>query len=82
MNISILTGRLTKDPIITRSDKGKTLARFTLAVDREYKKDEADFIQCKAFDKTAELIEPLEAEIAVLDGKILGLESILRKLKH
>lgn len=56
MNVTVLTGRLTKDPVITRSDSGKTLARFTLAVDREYKKDQADFITCKAFDKTAELI--------------------------
>lgn len=35
-----------------------------------------------ARQKTTELIEPLEAEITVLDGKILGLEFILRKLKR
>ena len=35
-----------------------------------------------ARQKAVEQIEPLKAEIAVLDGQIQSLESILRKLKH
>ena len=36
------------------------MARFTIAVDRRFKKDDqpsADFITCKAFGKTAEFVE-------------------------
>lgn len=52
MNQVILMGRLTKDP-----DDRTSVVRYTLAVDRRYKKDgeaAADFIQCKAFGKTGE----------------------------
>lgn len=55
MNKAILIGRLTKDPV-----GGEKYKRFTLAVDRLYKKDgktEADFISCVTFGKTAEFAE-------------------------
>lgn len=38
---------------------GKAVGRFTLAIDREFKKEgqaDADFINCVAFDKKAEVI--------------------------
>lgn len=60
MNSVNLVGRLTKDPNITYSTSGSSIAAFTLAVDRKFKsKDEqtADFINCKAFGKTAEFVE-------------------------
>ena len=60
MNSVQLTGRLTRDPEVRYTDNGHTIARFTLAVDRQYKSDNgptADFINCKAFGKTAEFIE-------------------------
>ena len=53
------TGRLTKDPVINTSGE-TTVARFTLACDRRYKKqgqDSADFISCVAFGKAAEWME-------------------------
>ena len=56
MNIIILTGRLTRDPELKTGQSGKAYARFTLAVERPMQKDEADFINCVAFGKTAELI--------------------------
>lgn len=59
MNTAIILGRLTRDPDIKVSQSGMTIARFTLAVNRGYKKDqkqEADFISCVAFGKTAEAI--------------------------
>ena len=62
MNIVILTGRITKDAEIryTQSNEPMAIARFTLAVDRRYKKDgeqSADFISCVAFGKRAEFME-------------------------
>lgn len=62
MNKVILLGRLTKDVEIRygQGESSNALARFTLAVDRKYKRDadtqSADFISCVAFAKTAEFL--------------------------
>lgn len=56
MNKTILIGRLTRDPDVRYSQNGMAVARYTIAVDR-YKSDEADFIPCIAFGKTAETAE-------------------------
>ena len=55
MNRVILLGRPTKD-LEVRQAGDMPVARFTLAVDRIAKKDEADFISCVAFGKPAETI--------------------------
>jgi single-strand DNA-binding protein len=55
MNISILSGRPTKDPDVRYSGE-MAIARFTLAVDK-MKKGEAEFISCVAFGKTGEVVE-------------------------
>lgn len=57
MNKCVLIGRLTKDPELKfLAGSGKANCRFTIAVNREYKKDETDFINCVAWGKTAETI--------------------------
>ena len=57
MNRVILIGRLTRDPELKfLPGNGKAMSKFTLAVNRQFKKDEADFINCVAFDKIAETI--------------------------
>lgn len=56
MNICLLCGRLTKDPVVKESGETK-FAKFTLAVDRKFKKNETDFINCTAFGKTAGVID-------------------------
>lgn len=57
MNKTVLIGRLTKDPELNyAAGTGTAICRFTLAVTRAYKKDEADFINCVAFGKTGETI--------------------------
>lgn len=61
MNRVILMGRLTRDPEVrySQGEKSMAIARYTLAVDRRGKKDEqnADFINCVAFDKAGEFAE-------------------------
>lgn len=60
MNSVQLTGRFTRDPDIKYTDGGSTIARFTIACDRRFKQQDgqqADFISCVAFGKTAEFIE-------------------------
>lgn len=56
MNKCVLSGRTTRDADIRTSEK-TIIARFNLAVDRRFKRDETDFISCVAFGKTAEFIE-------------------------
>ena len=59
MNNIILMGRLNKDPEVRQSGENK-IARYTLAVDRRFKRDgqpEADFFNCTVFAKGAEFAE-------------------------
>ena len=57
MNKVILIGRTTKSPELRyATGTGTAVCRFTLAVNRPYKKDEADFINCVAFGKIGETI--------------------------
>lgn len=62
MNKVILMGRLTRDPEIRYStgENSTAVARYTLAVDRRFKRDSeetADFINCVAFGRSAEFAE-------------------------
>lgn len=62
MNKVIIIGRLTREPEVrhTQSNEPMAIARYTLAVDRKYKKEgeqTADFINCVAFGKAAEFAE-------------------------
>lgn len=60
MNKWIGIGRLTQDPDIKHVESNGeqlTIATYTLAVNRKGKKDETDYIRCKAFGKTAEFVE-------------------------
>ena len=57
MNKIFLQGRLTKDPEIRLTSKNDKVARFTIAVDRDFNREETDFINCVAFKATAAFIE-------------------------
>ena len=57
MNNTVLIGNLARDPELRYTQTGKAVCNFTLAVSRGYGKDqEADFINCVAWEKTAENI--------------------------
>lgn len=59
MNTVVLVGRTTRDIELRRTGNGTAVASFTLAVNRDFKTNdgqEADFIQCVAWKKTAELL--------------------------
>ena len=63
MNKVILMGRLTRDPDIrySQGENAQAIARYTLAVDRRFRRQDgdqqADFIGCVAFGRSAEFAE-------------------------
>lgn len=60
MNKVILKGKFTRDPEIKYTQSSKAYAKFSLAVQQNFKNDKgeygADFINCAAWDKKAEII--------------------------
>ena len=56
MNKITLIGRLTADPELRQTTANISFTSFTVAVDRPYQKDKADFIKCVAWRDTAGLI--------------------------
>lgn len=58
LNKAILMGRLTADPELKTTPQGTAVTSFTLAVERNYSKDEkqTDFINIVAWRNTAEFI--------------------------
>lgn len=77
MNKVILMGRLTRDAEIrySQGENSMAIARFSLAVDRRFRKDGeqgADYINCIAFGKTAEFYEKFgrKGTKFVIEGRI------------
>ena len=73
MNSVNLIGRLTNKPTFGYTNSNIAYARFTLAVNRNFKnangERQADFINCVAYRKTAELINQYTVK-----GDLLGAE--------
>ena len=75
MNKVILMGRLTRKPEISWNEEDLCIARFTLAVDRRFKREgqqDADFIGCVAFGKNAEFADKYlnQGTKIALEGRI------------
>lgn len=74
MNSIQLIGRLTRDPELRfAAGNGTAICKFTLAVNRPFKKDEVDFINCVAFGKTGETISQY-----LTKGRMLGVSGSLQ----
>lgn len=79
MNKVTLIGRLTKDPEVRSTTSGKTVATFTLAVDRRMSKEQrdggaqtADFLPCVVWGRTAEVAGQYlhKGSKAAVDGRV------------
>lgn len=60
MNLIVLMGRLTRDPEVRNTGSDSRVARYSLAVDRQFKREgepEADFFNCTVFGKGADFAE-------------------------
>lgn len=60
MNQCVIIGNLTSDPELRQTPNGKSVVKFTIAVnngkDSDGKDRPADFINCQAWNKTADLV--------------------------
>ncbi len=72
INKVILTGRLTRDIELRRTNDGTPYAFFTIAVNRR-QQDQTDFISCTAWRQTAELMNQY-----LNKGSLIGVEGSLQ----
>ena len=77
LNHITIMGRLTRDPELRRTGSGTAVASFSVAVDRDFGKNEngekeVDFIDCTAWRQTAEFISKYftKGRMAVVSGKL------------
>ena len=71
MNLVVLSGRMARDPELRYTSGGKAYTNFTLAVQKT--KDEAEFIDCIVWEKTAETIAEYfrKGNRILINGKIV-----------
>ena len=77
LNHIIIMGRLTRDPELRRTASGVAVASFSLAVDRDFGKNEngekeTDFIDCVAWRQTGEFVSKYftKGRMAVVSGRL------------
>ena len=76
LNHITIMGRLTRDPELRRTNTGKAITSFMLAVDRDYAEKgaerETDFIDCVAWRGTAEFVDKYfgRGQMAVVSGRL------------
>ena len=77
LNHIVIMGRLTRDPELRRTGSGVAVASFTLAVDRDFGKNEngereTDFIDCVAWRQTGEFVSKYftKGRMAVVSGRL------------
>lgn len=73
MNNSILIGRIAND-LELRGTEANRVVNFNLAVERVGKKDEADFIPCTVFGKSAENLVQYQAK-----GSLIAISGYIRQ---
>lgn len=76
LNQIVIHGRLTRDPELRRTQTGKAVTQFCVAVDRDTKNSDgsrtADFIDCVAWQELAEFVQRYFAkgQEAIVAGRL------------
>ena len=67
-----IQGRLTRDPELRRTNSGKAVTSFTIAVDRNFDKGETDFFDCVAWDKKGEFVNNhfTKGKMIIVSGRL------------
>lgn len=72
LNKCFLQGRLTAVPEMRMTQSNKQVCTFNIAVDRDYKSETTDFINCVAWEKKAEFVNNYftKGQQIIVEGKI------------
>lgn len=76
LNKTIVMGRLTRDPEMRTTANGIAVARFTLAVERDFKQENGeravDYLDCVAWRSAAVFVNKYSAKgrMAVISGRL------------
>ena len=72
LNHSVVMGRLVRDPELRRTNSNKAVTSFTIACDKPGKDNGASFIECVAWEKTAEFINNyfLKGSAIIVEGRL------------
>ena len=72
LNKIIIMGRLTKAPELRYTQNQKPVVSFTLACDRDGQDRQTDFIDCVAWNKTAEFVDQyfIKGQMAIAEGRL------------
>ena len=79
INRVVLVGRITKDPMLRKTQSGTSVVSFTIACNRRVPSQgqDADFINCVAWNKTADFMTQY-----VKKGALLGLEGRIQTYNY
>lgn len=72
LNHITIMGRLVRDPELRRTNSGKAVTSFTIACDKPGKDSGTSFIDCVAWEKTAEFINNyfMKGSAILLEGRL------------
>lgn len=72
MNKIIIKGRLAKDPELKKTNSGKVLCNFSVAVGRNFDYEITDFFDCTAWNNNAEFISKYfsKGKEILIDGEM------------
>ena len=72
LNHVSIQGRFARDPELRRTNTGKAVCSFTIACDKPGKDAGASFIDCVAWDKTAEFVNNyfMKGDAIIVEGRL------------
>ena len=72
LNHSVIMGRFVRDPELRRTNSGKAVTSFTIACDKSGRDSGASFIECVAWEKTAEFISNYftKGSAVIVEGRL------------
>ncbi|HKM23998.1 MAG TPA: single-stranded DNA-binding protein [Erysipelothrix sp.] len=72
VNRTVLVGRLTRDPELRKTATGKSVLSFSVAINRQFNKDQTDFVNCVAWEQTADFMSTYltKGSLISVEGRI------------
>ena len=72
LNKIIVMGRICNEVELRRTNNGTAVASFTIACDRDFGDKETDFIECVAWQKTAEFVQKYfgKGRMIIVSGRL------------